>query len=195
MAHTIYFVRHGQTDWNAEGRLQGQADTDLNETGRAQAARNGDLLAGLLAGAPAPDFVSSPLRRTRETMERIRAAMGLEPVGYRADDRLKEIHFGDWQGHTFAELEKVDPGCFARREADKWRFVAPGAGAESYDDVAARVAAWMEETRRETVCVAHGGILRSVFRLTDTLPPAECAALAIPQDRVLRLTGGKLEWL
>src|SRR5690606_32233692 len=79
-APTIYLVRHGQTDWNAEYRLQGQADTDLNETGRAQAGRNGRRLAGLVADPAGFDFVSSPMRRTRETMERLRAAMGLDPA-------------------------------------------------------------------------------------------------------------------
>ena len=77
MAGLIYLIRHGQTDWNAEGRLQGQADTGLNDTGRAQATRNGEFLAGLVADPAAFDFVASPLSRTRETMERVRAAMGL----------------------------------------------------------------------------------------------------------------------
>src|SRR5690606_24568613 len=89
-AATIYFVRHGQTDWNAEGRLQGQADTGLNDTGRAQASGNGRLLAKLIAAPSAVDFVASPLARTCETMELIRQAMGLPPKGYRTDPRLME---------------------------------------------------------------------------------------------------------
>lgn len=192
---TIYFVRHGQTDWNAEGRLQGQADTGLNDVGRAQASRNGELLGRLIDDPSGFDFVSSPLERTRETMERIRAAMGLDPAGYRTDDRLLEVHFGGWQGHTFAELEAVDPGCFARREEDKWHFVPPGEGAESYEQLAMRVGSWLDEAGPQTVCVAHGGVLRAIFRLTDTLSPIECAALDIPQDKVLRFSGGRLDWL
>lgn len=195
MGRTVFFVRHGQTDWNAEGRLQGQADTDLNDTGRAQATRNGEQLARLVADPSAFDFVASPLRRTRETMERVRAAMGLEPEAYRTDPRLVEVHFGHWQERTFAELEAVDPGCFARREQDKWHFVPPGEGAESYEALAGRVRPFLQSLAGDTVCVSHGGVLRAVFRLTDTLPPAECAALSIPQDRVLRLQDGRLEWL
>lgn len=195
MPRTVYFVRHGQTDWNAEGRLQGQADTDLNDTGRAQATRNGELLRGLVADPAALDFVSSPLRRTRETMERIRTAMGLAPDGYRPDPRLVEVHFGDWQEKTFAELEAVDPGCFARREKDKWNFVPPGEGAESYAILTERIRPVLEEMSRDTVCVTHGGIIRAIFRLNGVLPPADCAALTIPQDRVLRLLDGRLEWL
>lgn len=195
MRHTVFFVRHGQTDWNAERRLQGQADTELNETGRKQATRNGELLRELIAEPAAFDFVSSPLRRTRHTMERIRAAMGLDPAQYRTDDRLKELHFGDWEGHTFEELEEVDPGCFARRELDKWRFVPPGARAESYEALTERVRPLIEDIDRDTVCVAHGGILRAVLRLTGTLPPAACAAILVPQDQVLRWKDGKVEWV
>ena len=100
MLPLVYFVRHGQTDWNAEHRLQGQADIALNALGRAQATRNGRKLAELIADPADFDFVASPLGRTRETMELVRAAMGLEPHGYRTDPRLIEVHFGDWQGHT-----------------------------------------------------------------------------------------------
>lgn len=194
-APTVYFVRHGETDWNAEARLQGQADTDLNEKGRAQASANGRALARLIADPAAFDFVASPMLRTRDTMERLRAAMGLDPSAYRTDSRLVEVNFGDWQGHTFPELEAVDPGCFARRHADKWAFVPPGEGAESYAGLAARVRPWLEGVARDTVCVTHGGVLRAAFRLTGSLPPAECAALVIPQDRLLRLRNGRLEWL
>ena len=101
MSALIYVVRHGQTDWNAEHRLQGQADTDLNDLGRRQASENGRKLADLIGDAKADfDYVSSPMLRTRETMELLRAAMGLDPAGYRTDDRLVELNFGAWQGFT-----------------------------------------------------------------------------------------------
>lgn len=191
----IYLVRHGQTDWNAENRLQGQADTDLNETGRTQAWENGRRLGELIARPGTFDFVASPMRRTRETMERLRAAMGLDPSAYRTDARLVELHFGDWQGYTFAELEAVDPGCFARREADKWGFTPPGEGAESYAALASRVRPWLESVDRDTVGVIHGGVIRAVFLLTGALDANEAAMLTVPQDRILRLRGGVPEWL
>ena len=115
MPPLIYFVRHGQTDWNAEFRLQGQADTDLNDLGRRQADQNGRVLAGLIAWPEAFDFVASPMRRTRETMERLRAAMGLDPHGYRTDARLVEVNFGDWQGFTYEELELRDVRALVAR--------------------------------------------------------------------------------
>lgn len=195
MDHTVYFVRHGQTDWNAEGRLQGQTDTDLNDTGRAQASGNGALLARLVDDPSRFDFVASPLRRTRQTMELIRQAMGLDPHAYRTDERLVELSFGDWEGHTFAELEAVDDGCCARREKDKWGFVPPGQKAESYQMLSDRVAPMIDEIDRDTICVAHGGILRALLQLTGTLTPTQAAALLIPQDKVLCWKNDKLEWL
>ena len=194
-AFTVYFIRHGQTDWNAENRLQGQADIDLNVTGRAQAWNNGLALGKLISDPGLFDFVASPMRRTRETMERLRAAMGVDPSVYRTDPRLVEINFGDWQSHTFAELETVDPGCFARREADKWGFTPPGEGAESYEDLVARVRPWLEAVDDNTVCITHGGVIRAIFLLTGTLKASEAAMLTVPQDRILRLQGGVLEWL
>ena len=195
MLPLAYFIRHGLTDWNAEGRLQGQADTDINETGRGQADRNGAALAKLVERPETFEFVASPMRRTRETMERIRLAMGLPRQGYRTDARLVEVHFGDWQGHTISELEERLPGCTAGRARDKWRFMPPGAAAESYELLADRVAPWLAELRRPTVCVTHGGIIRVLFRLVEAYSAEAAAAGSVPQDRILELRGGRLRWL
>ncbi len=191
----VYFVRHGQTAWNAEERLQGQADTDITEVGRAQADRNGQRLAELIAEPHEFDFVASPMRRTRETMERARAAMGLASHGYRTDPRLVEVSFGEWQGFTFPELEERYPGCKEERERDKWSFVPPGEDAESYEMLLGRIRPWFEELKHPTVCVTHGGVLRVIFRLAQSIPTHLAAALEIPQDRVLRFENGSLDWL
>lgn len=195
MSPLVYFVRHGETNWNAEGRLQGQADTDINEKGRLQAKRNGELLRGLIADPQDFDFVASPLRRTRETMEIVRRAMGLDPKGFRTDPRLMELHFGDWQGFTYVELEKSDPGSSVRRSKDKWNFVPPGAHAESYQMLLERVRPFIEEIKSSSVCVVHGGIIRTLFRMIDDVPERACARLQIPQDKVLKLENGALAWL
>jgi len=195
MPPLVYVVRHGQTDWNAEYRLQGQADRDLNATGRHQAGENGRRLAGLIADPAAFDFVASPMLRTRRTMELIRLAMGLDPFVYRTDPRLVEINFGDWQGFTFAELETRYPGASRERQADKWDFVPPGDGAESYEVLLDRVRPFFESLRRDTVCITHGGVIRALFRLTGGLPKDEAAMIDTPQDRILWLNGGRLEWI
>lgn len=194
-APLLFLIRHGQTDWNAEYRLQGQAETDINAVGRAQAEANGRRLAGLLSDPRQFDFVASPMRRTRQTMEIVRRAMGLDPEAYRTDPRLREVHFGDWQGFTLAELEARSPGSTAPRAADKWGFVPPGKSAESYALLAERVRPWLEELDRPTVCVAHGGITRSIFQLVARLESRAAAELDIPQDRILRVEAGRLEWV
>ncbi len=191
----VYLVRHGQTAWNAEGRLQGQAETDITEKGRSQADRNGRRLRELIDRPEDFDFVASPMRRTRETMERIRAAMGLDPKAYRTDPRLVEVSFGDWQGRTFVELEAETPGITKPRSRDKWNFVPPGEGAESYQMLLERVQPFLEGLSGPTVCVAHGGILRVAFRIFGDLPQREAATVDILQDRILRLEDGRLEWL
>ncbi len=120
---TIYFIRHGETDWNAEARYQGQADVPMNETGRAQAKRNGETLRQLLPGIAQADFVASPLARARETMRIVRETLGLEPDDFQIDDRLKEAHYGDWQGTLLADLPSSTP------RASKPARAIPSAGA------------------------------------------------------------------
>ncbi|MER8500233.1 histidine phosphatase family protein [Mesorhizobium sp. M0045] len=191
----VYIVRHGQTAWNAEARLQGQADTDLDELGREQASRNGRRLAELIDKPEDFDFVASPMRRTRETMERLRAAMKLDPHAYRTEPLLVELSFGDWQGFTFAELEANNPGSTRRRRLDKWNFQPPGEGAESYQMLLERVKPWFDALDRQTVCVTHGGVMRVMFRLVLGMSEQDAVSMDVPQDRVLRLDGRRLEWL
>lgn len=191
----VYFSRHGQTDWNVEGRIQGQMDIDINIHGRSQADRNGDCLSALVTSVDRFDFVASPLRRTRETMQRIRARMQQDTDGYRTDPLLMEVNFGDWQGFTLAEIDDGQPGIIARRAAGKWDFLPPGNTAESYETLSLRMRAWLDTLVGPTVCVTHGGNMRTLFHVIEGLGRDDAANLEIPQDRVLRLEGGKLDWL
>ena len=190
-----YFVRHGQTDWNVAVRFQGQEDVDINSTGWSQADENGRKLACIIGKAPGFDFVASPLRRTCETMRRVRARMGLPPDDFHTDARLMELNFGDWQGYVAEEIEARDPGVTARRDRDKWNFRPPGAGAESYAMLAERVNGWLGELTQETVGVVHGGVIRSLFHLLEGVPGQEAASLDTPQNLVLKLEDDRLTWL
>jgi broad specificity phosphatase PhoE len=193
---TIYMIRHGQTDWNAQIRMQGQKDIPLNDTGRRQASGNGQALLAILGSdAEKFDFVASPLHRTRETMELIREAMGLARSGYRMDDRLKEVSFGDWEGYTMAELEREMPERVAERELSKWDFIPPGPDAESYEILSWRVGAWLSSVSGPTVCVSHGGVIRTLFKLCGAMDAEEAALGAIPQDRILKIENGTIGWL
>jgi broad specificity phosphatase PhoE len=183
----IYICRHGETDWNAQGRIQGQRDIPINATGRKQADRNGRLLTNLLGQAENFDFVASPLNRTCETMERIRTQMGLSPSGYTTDARLMEVHFGDWQGFTMNEVDV--------RDASKWSFLPPGNDAESYDMLATRVTGWLESVEKPAICVTHGGVMRTLFKTIGGMDGDKAAMLDIPQDRVLELKESSLQWL
>lgn len=194
----IYFSRHGETDWNVSQRVQGQMDIDINAHGRTQADRNGDMLKSLIGTADGFDFVASPLRRTRETMERIRTRMGLDPAAYRTDPLLMEVHFGDWQGHMIEEFEAAGvgfPGLLQQRERDKWNFVPPGEQAESYMVLSKRIAQWLDGVHGKTVCVTHGGCIRTLFYLIEGVSGQEAAHLPIPQDKLLKLENNHLEWI
>jgi broad specificity phosphatase PhoE len=161
----LYYVRHGQTDWNAQRRLQGQLDIPLNPLGREQAVRSGGILRDLFERdrrtAGGFDYVASPLGRARETMELIRGGLGLDPATYRTDPRLKEMSFGRWEGFTFTELQAREAETLAARENDKWGFVVPGG--ESYAQLVVRVHAWYETIERDTVVAAHGGVARALM--------------------------------
>jgi broad specificity phosphatase PhoE len=190
----LYYVRHGETDWNRDQRYQGQKDIPLNSTGRSQAVRNGRVLVGVLGQAAAAlDYVSSPLLRARETMQLMRAELGLPPLSYRTDDRLREIHYGHWEGELWNELPAKDPQGFAARDADKWGWRP--SGGESYRDLSERVADWLGEVERDAVVTAHGGVMRVLRGLSLRLEPAQIFLLDVPQDKVLMVEAGRTSWL
>jgi probable phosphoglycerate mutase len=184
----LIFIRHGETDWNAEGRLQGQRDIPLNDKGRRQARRNGVALADVFADAVSFDFVASPLGRARETMEIVRASLGLDPTSYRLDDRLKEISYGAWEGFTGEELAIHDPAGVAARDAGKWEFMPPGG--ESYRRVSDRVALWLAAVDRPTLVVAHGGVGRVLRARLLGVDPFESLSGIFPQDSVFHWRDG-----
>jgi len=190
----IYYVRHGETDWNVAGRLQGRRDVELNARGRAQAAHCGEVLRDLFARAgrdpSSYDYVSSPLRRAGETMEIARAALGLAAQGYRVEPALTEISFGDWEGFTIAQLRLRDPQRIAMREHDKWHFLPPGG--ESYEAVSKRMHAWYRVLARDTVAAAHGGTARGLFAALGIAKPAVAPLVDIAQGVVYLIEGEKL---
>jgi probable phosphoglycerate mutase len=189
----LYFIRHGQTDWNAEGRYQGAKDIPLNAIGRGQADLNGRLLADLFRrSGRAPDEFSwraSPLSRTRETMERVRGAFdaGLPEVAF--DQRLVEISFGIYEGRLLAELASGEMAVAGDRDADFW-FYRPPEG-ESYQDLSERIEAFGEGLAGPTVIVSHGGILRVRRHLIEGFPIDSAVNWFPPQDAVMHFRDGR----
>jgi len=191
---TLYYVRHGLTDWNVTGRLQGQHDIPLNEHGRVQAVRSADILRDLFARdgrTPADfDYVSSSLVRASETMDIMRKELGLAPAGYRLEPRLAEIAFGEWEGLSYDDVLKRDPDIVAAREGNKWRFLPPGG--ESYEQLARRVGAWHATLTRDTVVSAHGGTARALIGVLGIEPPEQAAHCPIDQGVVYVFAGNTL---
>lgn len=187
-------MRHGETDWNAARRYQGQADIALNDRGRQQAQRNGLALREAIPGIADCRFVASPLGRTLETMRIMRRSLDLPLDGFQTDARLIELHYGHWQGQLLADLPAIDPEGVAGRQADpfNWRPI----GGESYADLALRLRDWLADLDTTTVVVSHGGVSRALrWLLIDGIDDSELHVLPVPQDKVLVLTNGSMTWL
>jgi broad specificity phosphatase PhoE len=190
----LYYVRHGETDSNMQGRLQGRRDTSLNARGRQQAAECGVLLRNLFARdhRQAQDFkyVSSPLKRARETMEILRATLGLQVHDYEIDVRLIEIAYGEWEGLTLQEIEMRNASVLSARERDKWDFAPPGG--ESYRELADRIGSWYNSLAADTVVAAHGGGVRALMAISNIVSEEEATHAQIAQAVVYVFANGKM---
>ena len=193
-APVIYYIRHGETAWNAAGRFQGTQDIPLNDLGRSQAVTSGGILADLIARdghqAAALPFVASPLGRARLTMELVRETLQLPPDDYAVDGRLREIGYGQWEGLTLPEMERHDAVTFASRIADKWGVAAPSG--ESYASVSLRMREWFDSLQGDTVTVAHGGTMRALMVALGIATPLEASDIPIGQGVVYVFSEGKL---
>jgi probable phosphoglycerate mutase len=153
-------VRHGETAWNVDTRIQGQLDIGLNERGRWQAQR----LAAALAGEPIDAVYASDLERAQQTAQAVASAAGLQ---VRPDAALRERGFGEFEGLTFAEIKQRFPD-----DARRWRQRDVGFGplggetlASFYQRAVAGVAAIAARHRgHHVVVVTHGGVLDALYR-------------------------------
>jgi len=190
---TLYLIRHGETDWNARRLLQGRRDIPLNAVGQGQAVVSGTCLKWLLPDATTVDFIASPLSRTRQTMEIIRQQLSLDAADYRTDERLVEINFGEWEGLDWQQIAERQPERYQARQADPLNFI-PTDG-ENYPHVFERVGSLLNSLQRDTVLVAHAGVLRSCLALLTDVPDTEVPLLEIPQDQVLMIRGARFAWM
>ena len=196
--YRIIFVRHGETPYNAENRLQGQRDVPLNARGRDQARAVGRTLRSLIGPEidrieAAGGFVASPLVRACETMELARAAMDLPPKRYRVDPALKELTFGDWEGLTWPEVRQRDPEGVKARRADKWGFVPPRG--ESYAMLVERLRPWLATLDADPFVVSHGGVARAFMTILAGVPGEIAARTPIDQGRALTFDEGRYRWI
>jgi alpha-ribazole phosphatase len=178
----FYLVRHGETAWNAEGKLCGRTDIELNDAGRRQAERLGERLRAL----PPAAIYASPLRRAAETAAIIadvaaslprHADGGVKPP-LQIDSRLVELNYGEWEGKKFAEVKSQDAEVYRRWDRDPAREAPPGG--ESGREAIARMAAFLDEVRarhtgpnEHVVVVTHKTICRLALCHALGLPPSE----------------------
>ena len=157
-------IRHGESESNREGRVQGQADVDLSETGRLQAEAVADWCREQTWDGTSTELWSSPLKRARETAEAISVAIGL-PVQV-ADD-LRELHAGVFQGHLWDDLAERFPEAVAQWKSGDVDFQIPGG--ESRRQLAERgqqaLLTLSKRPASQMIVVAHGGILTAALGL------------------------------
>ena len=173
--HPFYFLRHGQTDWNKAKITQGQTDSQLDETGRAQAVRAGEIL----ANEPIARIVSSPLTRVRHTAEAVAAKHDVEIT---FDDGLKECHLGDMQGQPHGSWL-----------ADYWTGNFDPPNGETFGQFSDRVWRAMQravELGPNTLIVAHGGLWIAAHQYTKIDPPL----MPMPNALPIHVTPGNGVW-
>ncbi len=163
--HPFYFLRHGETEWNKARKTQGQLDSQLNETGRAQAQRAGDIL----SGEPIERIIASPLSRVRHTAEAVARHHDLDII---FDDGLKECHLGEMQGQPHGPWL-----------ADYWTGDFDPPNGETFAQFSARV--WDAMSRAvamgpNTLIVAHGGLWIAAHEYTRVEPPLRPMPNALP---------------
>ncbi len=175
----IWFLRHGQTHWNLEGRIQGRLDSPLTELGRAQAAQQAVLIADIAAhvrAGPGGIYVS-PLGRARKT-----ASLALPLYDPIIDTRLAEIDTGAWEGRQKADL----PGG-----ANDLEIYAAAPGGEGLEALIARVRGFADDLAGPSIVVAHG-LLGQVLRgLATGLRPGKMGAQDNVQGCVYQLSCGR----
>ena len=179
----LYIIRHGETEWNAEQRMQGRLDSPLNEKGRAQA----HLHAETLQRAGGVDLiVASPSGRTRETTAILNRILQV-PVDY--DEALMERDCGLWSGFTVDEIAASYPAQWRERDEDPF-FHRPPEG-ENLPDVIARVAGLLSALRtlpqERIALVTHGVMSRAILTQLLSLPPADANRVRHPNDLFYRL--------
>ncbi len=187
---TIYFIRHGETDWNKQGRIQGSIETDLNAHGQQQAQDVARALLDKREELFGYQYVCSPQRRAQQTMGYITSALGVSMDQVKTEPRVRELGFGIWEGKPFWELK--DSPVYPADAEGKYYWRA--GGGESYEDGVARVHDWLSTLMQPTLVVAHGAVGRCLMGYVAGLKPEALVQLKTPQGCYCRLHNGQIDW-
>ncbi len=188
----VYFVRHGETVYNKEKRLQGWIDSPLSEKGEQQVRRVALKVKSMNTGVQFA-YVS-PLGRARQTAEIYENELGIE---LQVIDSLKEVSFGDFEGNTLAELDVKFPGLWKARQADKWNYCPPGGEANKHAvPRALEVVRTIEEHSSEEplLIIAHFAINRLVISLLAKILPEETMKMDVPHETIYRAQNVNGSW-
>lgn len=187
---TIILVRHGQTVWNAEGRYQGQLNSDLTELGKKQARNNALKVLKAINEEPLK-FFSSPLGRARETALIICDELSLDRDKIIFDDNVQEVDYGMFEGKTKEFCKKEYAKEFEEREKNKWSYVL--AGGESYEMVTKRLNLFLERIKDEkiVILVAHAMVSRALRGIYCNYPIDKMLKLEHKNDVVIKLENSK----
>ena len=191
---TIYLVRHGETAWNVEGRIQGQLDSELTARGTEQARALGQLLRRHVISR-AFAIESSPSGRAMTTARLVAEELGCDPATIRISPLLAERKMGRWAGLTMDEVEAAFPELDARRAIDDPNHVVPGG--EDFEALVARARGWLASPRPAavTIAVTHGLIGRTIRGVYLRKPTDWIVTSNYPQDLAFVLNGGRIEEL
>lgn len=172
----IYLLRHGETEWNTEGRFQGHLDSQLTSKGIMQAKAAARRLVPVARTINA--MFSSPLGRAQQTTDILRSRASYPPVQF--DDRLQEVSVGSWDGLTHIDIDAQWPGLFDGTSPFDWFFRSPDG--EPYDVAAERVLAWLSGLDGTIIAVSHGLLSRIIRGIYLGLPQEQALQLPVPQD-------------
>lgn len=186
----IILVRHGETHWNRQKRIQGHGDSPLTLKGIEQAKAYGRTIARLIGDGAGWRVVASPLPRCLQTAAILCETAGLDFAAVAHDARLKEVSTGALSGRLKAELSEAE---LAGHGTQSWFFRCPGG--ETHAHLAARLSAWLAERQpdEKVIAVSHGIAGRVLRGLYVGLDPERALAEDSPQDAVFLLAGGTIE--
>ncbi|MGE6514009.1 histidine phosphatase family protein [Lysinibacillus sphaericus] len=192
MDQIIYLLRHGETQFNKQGRYQGVLDSPLMDVGIEQVRQNADMLKSLIGNPNDWKVVSSPLGRALKSTEIICEAIGYDVKNVAEDNRLTEVDVGDWAGLTTKEFENTWPSFFNNSDVYNWYFKAPNG--ESYDAVVSRLTDWLDSIKHEpkVLAVSHGLTGRILRGIYAGLEKDNALKLEVAQDVFFKLSNKKI---
>ncbi|MGY6037610.1 histidine phosphatase family protein [Aeromonas sp. AE23HZ002T15] len=191
MSRIIYLLRHGQTRYNAEQRLQGRCNSDLTAKGEAQAIAMGARLREILDEPARWTLYASPLGRARQTAEFVCQQLGLDSECIVWDERLVELGMGEWESCRVPDLLEDHPSLDISQP--DWYLQAPAG--ESVESIQRRARSWlMDPTIAERAIVVSHGLLGAMLRgAYADLDYSTTWRQELPQDAFFKLNGGRIE--